>query len=147
MTFNNSSPHRQSIRLPDFDYSQPGAYFVTIVTQDRKMLFGQIVGGEMVLNDIGRMVNDLWIDMPNHYPNVEIGEFVIMPNHFHGIIAICVGESQGIVRLVRRRVLANPFQVLFLRSCDPSNQRRPKRSMNSPGIQKIVFGSGVSMNM
>lgn len=147
MTFNNSSPHRQSIRLPDFDYSQPGAYFVTIVTQDRKMLFGQIVGGEMVLNDIGRMVNDLWIDMPNHYPNVEIGEFVIMPNHFHGIIAICVGESQGIVRLVRRRVLANPFQVLFRRSCALSNQRRPKRSMNSPGIQKIVFGSGVSMSM
>ena len=96
MTFNNSSPHRQSVRLPDFDYSQPGAYFVTIVTQDRKMLFGQIVGGEMELNDIGRMVRAAWIAIPEHYPMVELGEFVIMPNHFHGIIAICVGESQGI---------------------------------------------------
>ena len=108
MTFNNSSPHRQSIRLPDFDYSQPGAYFVTIVTQDRKMLFGQIVGGEMELNDIGRMVRAAWIAIPEHYPMVELGEFVIMPNHFHGIIAICVGESQGI-NVGARHAVPRPF--------------------------------------
>lgn len=96
MTFNNSSPHRQSVRLPDFDYSQPGAYFVTIVTQDRKMLFGQIVGGEMELNDIGRMVRAAWIAIPEHYPMVELDEFVIMPNHFHGIIAICVGARHAV---------------------------------------------------
>ena len=156
MTFNNSSPHRQSVRLPDFDYSQPGAYFVTIVTQDRKMLFGQIVGGEMELNDIGRMVRAAWIAIPEHYPMVELGEFVIMPNHFHGIIAICVGARQCAAspcgtpclrRLEQQKGLDTLFQVLFRRSCAPSNQRRPKRSMNSPGIQKIVFGSGVSMSM
>ena len=108
MTFNNSSPHRQSVRLPDFDYSQPGAYFVTIVTQDRKILFGQIVGGEMELNDIGRMVRAAWIAIPEHYPMVELGEFVIMPNHFHGIIAICVGESQGI-NVGARHAVPRPF--------------------------------------
>ena len=114
MTFNNSSPHRQSVRLPDFDYSQPGAYFVTIVTQDRKMLFGQIVGGEMELNDIGRMVRAAWIAIPEHYPMVELGEFVIMPNHFHGIIAICVGESQGIN--VGRLTQKPPFAENFSKS-------------------------------
>ena len=90
MTSNNLLPRRRNLRLPEFDYSQPGAYFVTIVTQDRKTLFGQIVDGEMVLNDIGKMVEEVWIAIPKHFPNVELGEFVIMPNHIHGIISITV---------------------------------------------------------
>ncbi len=93
---NPSSPHRKNLRIPDFDYSQPGAYFVTIVTKDRKTLFGQIVDGEMVLNDIGRMVEEVWIAIPSHFPNVELGEFVIMPNHIHGIISITVAETHAI---------------------------------------------------
>jgi len=64
---------------------------VTIVTQDRKPLFGQIVDGEMVLNDVGKMVEEFWIAIPKHFPNVELGAFVIMPNHIHGIISITVG--------------------------------------------------------
>lgn len=74
--------------MAEFDYSQPGAYFVTIVTQDRKLLFGQVLDGEMVLNDIGRMVTELWLAIPDHFSNVELGEFVVMPNHIHGIISI-----------------------------------------------------------
>ena len=92
---NPSSPHRKNLRIPDFDYSQPGAYFVTIVTKDRKTLFGQIVDGEMALNDIGRMVEEVWIAIPSHFPNVELGEFVIMPNHIHGIISITVGATHA----------------------------------------------------
>lgn len=74
--------------MAEFDYSQPGAYFVTIVTQDRKRLFGDVLDGEMVLNDIGRMVTDFWLAIPNHFSNVELGEFMVMPNHIHGIISI-----------------------------------------------------------
>ena len=96
METNHSFPHRRIHRLPEFDYSQPGAYFVTIVTQAQKKLFGQIVDGEMVLNDIGKMVSDIWIAIPEHFPNVESGVFVVMPNHFHGIISIKAGETQGI---------------------------------------------------
>lgn len=88
MSFNNSDPHRRNLRLPEFDYSQPGAYFVTIVTQDRKLLFGEVLNKEMILNEAGRMVTEIWRAIPEHFSNVELGEFVVMPNHIHGIITI-----------------------------------------------------------
>jgi putative transposase len=88
MDFDDSSPHRRNLRLPEFDYSQPGAYFVTIVTQDRKLLFGDVFNGEIILNEAGRMVTELWLAIPEHFSNVELGEFVVMPNHIHGIITI-----------------------------------------------------------
>ncbi|HHX09129.1 MAG TPA: transposase [Chloroflexi bacterium] len=90
---NFSSPHRRNLRLPEFDYSQPGAYFVTIVTQDRKQLFGEVVEGEMILNDVGMMVKEVWEVIPDHFPNVELGEFIVMPNHIHGIISITNVEA------------------------------------------------------
>ncbi len=69
---------------------------MTIVTQNRKQIFGHIDDGEMVLNDIGKMVKEVWVAIPEHFPIVELGEFVVMPNHFHGIITIMAGETQGI---------------------------------------------------
>lgn len=99
----SSFPHRRIHRLSEFDYSQPGAYFVTIVTQDRKT-FCQIVDGEMVLSEVGKMVEEVWIAIPDHFPKVELGNFVVMPNHFHGIITICVEETQGIIVGARHAV-------------------------------------------
>jgi len=90
-----SNPQRRNLRVPGFDYSQPGAYFVTIVTQGRKRLFGHILDGEMVLNEIGKMVEEVWIAIPKHFQNVELGEFVIMPNHIHGIISITVEATHA----------------------------------------------------
>jgi len=83
--------HRRNLRLPEFDYSHPGAYFVTIVTQNRKPFFGSIANGEMILNEMGKIIADLWVAIPVHFPNVEPGEFVVMPNHIHGIIVITFG--------------------------------------------------------
>ena len=83
-----SLPHRKNLRIPDFDYSQPGAYFVTIVTQDRKTLFGQIVDGEMVLNEIGKMVKEIVEGVPRHYQNINVEVSVIMPNHVHILFLI-----------------------------------------------------------
>ncbi|MFZ5857732.1 MAG: transposase [Chloroflexota bacterium] len=80
--------HRRSIRLKGYDYSQAGVYFVTIVTWGRLMLFGKIENGEMKLNRYGEIVQKWWNDIPNHFPNVETGAFVIMPNHVHGVIII-----------------------------------------------------------
>lgn len=88
MDSNNAFPHRRTLRLPEFDYSQPGAYFVTIVTQDRILLFGEILNGEMILNEVGKSVAELWLSIPEHFSNVELGEYVVMPNHIHGIISI-----------------------------------------------------------
>lgn len=80
--------HRRSIRLPEYDYSQPGGYFITIVTYHRDLLFGEIVNEEMVLNDFGRITDERWRAIPEHFPNIELGVYVVMPNHVHGIIAI-----------------------------------------------------------
>jgi putative transposase len=80
--------HRRSIRLKGYDYSQAGAYFVTIVTQGRESFFGAIRNGEMIVNDAGRMVNAVWESMPVRFPNIELGAFIVMPNHFHAIVTI-----------------------------------------------------------
>ena len=85
--------HRRSIRLPGYDYSQAGAYFVTICTQNRRCLFGNVVNVEMVLNHAGRVVAESWQWMGEQYEHVELDEWVIMPNHLHGIIVI--SERRG----------------------------------------------------
>ena len=88
MTLPGSSNHRRSIRLPGYDYSQAGAYFVTICTYNRRPLFGEIHDGEMHLNSPGRMVSAQWLQLPYRFTDLELGEFVIMPNHIHGILVI-----------------------------------------------------------
>jgi putative transposase len=80
--------HRRSIRLKEYDYSQPGGYFITIVTYQRDLLFGEIANEEMKLNDHGQIVDECWREIPNHFQNVELGVYVVMPNHVHGIIVI-----------------------------------------------------------
>ena len=86
MTYDPEEHHRRSIRLKGYDYSQPGAYFVTVCTNKWKCLFGEIVGGTMVLNQLGQIVSGCWNEIPEHFPNVELDEFVTMPNHLHGIV-------------------------------------------------------------
>ena len=90
MKFNPQKHHRRSIRLPNYDYSQPGAYFITIVTRGREHLFGEIKDGEMHLNDRGQIVWEVWNSLPTRYPQIELGIAQVMPNHFHGIIMIPV---------------------------------------------------------
>jgi putative transposase len=80
--------HRRSLRLKGYDYSQPGAYFVTIVTQGCKCLFGKIIEKEMHLNNLGMIIRKCWLEIPNHFPGIEADPFVVMPNHLHGVITI-----------------------------------------------------------
>jgi len=81
-------PHRKPNRLPNYNYSKPWWYFVTICTKDKIKWFGEIDKGEMVLNQFEQTVSKFWQDVPKKFPNVEIDEFTIMPNHIHGIIII-----------------------------------------------------------
>ncbi|OGO19095.1 MAG: transposase [Chloroflexi bacterium RBG_16_50_11] len=80
--------HRHSIRLKNFDYSQPGAYFVTIAAYQRVQLFGVIKENKMFFSSYGKIVQSCWEDIPNHYFNVSLDSFIVMPNHIHGIIII-----------------------------------------------------------
>ena len=88
MKYNPDIHHRRSIRLQGYDYSQYGAYFVTLCTQNRECLFGEIVNGEMILNEYGKIVEQCWFNLPNYYNNIVLDAYIIMPNHFHGIIFI-----------------------------------------------------------
>ena len=88
MKYDPNKHHRRSIRLKGYDYTQTGAYFVTIVSYQRECLFGEIVDGEMVLNDFGKVVYETWQWLEKQYPYVESGTSVVMPNHFHGILII-----------------------------------------------------------
>ncbi len=84
--------HRRSIRLKDYDYTQPGAYFVTIVAWHRQAIFGQVQAGEILLSPAGEIVRQVWENLPRHFKNITLGCAVVMPNHFHGIIFI---EGRG----------------------------------------------------
>ncbi|MBN1848579.1 MAG: transposase [Deltaproteobacteria bacterium] len=81
-------PQRKSIRLKGYDYSRAGLYFITICTQMRLCLFGEIRNGEMILNDAGMMIKTLWHEIPIYYHEFNVHEFVVMPNHVHGIVEI-----------------------------------------------------------
>ena len=95
MTYDPEKHHRRSIRLKGYDYTQPGAYFITICTHSRACLFGEIIDGEMHLNEAGQIVVQTWQDLPNHISNVQLDAFVVMPNHVHGIIIIT--DRAGVV--------------------------------------------------
>ena len=80
--------HRRSIRLPEYDYSKTGAYFVTICSFNKELVFGKIVDGRCVLSKIGNIAAKHLEEVPNHFDNVFVDEYVIMPNHIHIIITI-----------------------------------------------------------
>ncbi len=78
----------QSIRLRGWDYSSDGAYFVTICTKDREEFFGDVVNGKMVLSRMGQVAEKFWKQILDHFPFVILDEFVVMPNHVHGVLFI-----------------------------------------------------------
>jgi REP element-mobilizing transposase RayT len=80
--------HRRSIRLQGYEYLQNNAYFVTLCTQNREPKFGEIIDDKIVLNMGGTVAEKCWLEIPNHFPNVVLDEFITMPNHVHGIIVI-----------------------------------------------------------
>ena len=94
-------PKRKPTRLKEFDYSTPGAYFITICTKDKLHLFGKILNGQMQLTGLGKVVNQEILKIASFYLNVRIDKYVIMPNHIHMIIVI--SQTEGI----------NPFPTKF----------------------------------
>jgi REP element-mobilizing transposase RayT len=81
-------PQRKNIRLDGYDYSTPGYYYVTLCTQNHRLWLGTIVNGEMCLNRAGQIVQSTWKSLPKRFPGIQLEQFVIMPNHMHGIIVL-----------------------------------------------------------
>ena len=103
MKFDPQKHHRHSIRLKDYDYSQAGAYYVTIDVQNRECLFGEIVNYEMVLNEAGKMIDEQWSVLSERFPNIEIDVYQVMPNHFHGIIVILAPIGASLVDAQKKK--------------------------------------------
>lgn len=102
---------RKPNRLKQYDYSQPGYYFVTVCVQDRVCCLGDIINGKMVLNEFGKIAEKFWKEIPAHYDNVQLDIFQIMPNHLHGITIIePVGAAIG--RPIIRAGIARPYTDL-----------------------------------
>ncbi|MCI0455119.1 MAG: transposase [Candidatus Dadabacteria bacterium] len=83
---------RKLNRLENYDYSQCGYYFVTVCTKNREEWFGKIESGKVILNGFGEVAKNFWVEIPKHFKNVGLDEFIVMPNHIHGIVII-VGNA------------------------------------------------------
>ncbi len=78
----------ESTRIPDWDYAEEGWYFVTICTKNHLCSLGKVINDEVQLSEIGRMVSQYWQEIPSHFPNAQLDEFIVMPNHLHGIVVL-----------------------------------------------------------
>jgi len=108
MSYNPDRHHRRSIRIKGYDYSNNGAYYMTICTQNRELLFGNVKNKEMHLNEYGNIANKYWLDLSERYPNIMLDEYIIMPNHIHGIIFI--QNNDNTVGVIHELPLHDPKQ-------------------------------------
>ena len=149
-TYDPKTHHRRSIRLRGYDYSQPGAYFLTICTQDRKCLFGDIVNGQMRLNHAGEIVAEEWRRTAAIRKEIQLDQWVVMPNHFHGILTI-TGPIVGAihVRAIHESPLRQPQSPRHMTMAQRRNMtlskligrfkmlssKRINQSRNTPGAR------------
>ena len=145
MTYNPDKHHRRSIRFKGYDYTQAGAYFVTIVTQGRECLFGRVVNGDMHLNDAGQMIERWWSALSNKFPRVIPDAAIVMPNHFHGIIVItdgpiddndaaAVGADQRVRPMPGTHADGGTHTGVPLRVCPETGAARPSFDAGVPQI-------------
>jgi len=129
MRYNPEIHHRRSIRLKGYDYSQPGAYFITICTHERECLFGEIVNDEMILNDYGKIVYEEWFLSAKIRNEIELyeNEFVVMPNHIHGIVWIIANDVDVTNNVVINNVVIDDFVIDDFNDFVGATGRLPRR--------------------
>ena len=103
MMFNPKYHHRKSIRLREYDYTNPNWYYITICSYKKKNLFGRVKKNRMILNKYGNIVEECWKAIPKHFKHTSLDYYVIMPNHFHGIIVIESRDTACCVPTVENR--------------------------------------------
>lgn len=111
MKYNFQIHHRRSIRLKEYDYGQPGAYFVTICTHKKQCWFGEIHNSRMCLNQFGKIVAQEWLRTAEIRPEVVLDEWIIMPNHVHGIIAIGRNSQEKGTQVGKKEQIDEGMQV------------------------------------
>jgi putative transposase len=131
MRYNPDKHHRHTIRLPGYDYTSAGMYFITICTHQRECLLGEIVKGEMRLDELGQVVRSHWLKLPQYHAHLQLDAFVVMPNHIHGILVL-------VDRVVGAGLADNSARpVELITKPAPTEASAPK---NHHGIPEIIRG-------
>ena len=111
-------PQRKGLRLRQYDYAQAGMYFVTVCTQDRACVFGSVAGNEMRLDELGCLIEASWRALPTQFSNMTLDEFVVMPNHFHGLVVLEGEKGPGAMnRAPTLGEVVRSFKARCTRSC------------------------------
>jgi len=132
----------ESSRSQNFNYASNGAYFITICTKDREHFLGKIIKSKMQLSRMGIIVIKCWFDLPNHYSNCILDEFIIMPNHVHGVIIIDNGDD--CLNIVETGFPARGWSPFRVKTCLYGNNKtllkncRDAKSCVSTAKQKII---------
>jgi REP element-mobilizing transposase RayT len=134
-----------SARLQSWDYGANGAYFITICTQNRECFFGKILNDELQLNEIGQLAEKYWLEIPNHFPFIELGNFVVMPNHTHGILIIdknangSIDSNGSVGSDVGTRLIASPPPTTIIQPTDKNGGvTGTKNPMFHQNISRII---------
>ncbi|MES2935181.1 MAG: transposase [Pseudomonadota bacterium] len=133
----SSHNNRHSIRLKNYDYCQAGAYFTTICTQDRACDFGNVIDGEMYLNEIGRIASQCWHALPQHFPKAELDGSIFMPNHLHGIIVLPDAVNEGTACRAPTEQFSKPV---------PGSIPTMVRSFKS-AVTRLIHQQGITRNV
>jgi putative transposase len=123
VTFYKNKFRIESTRLKNWDYSANGAYYITICVKNREYLFGNINDGKLILSDLGQFAERCWREIPIHFPFVQLDEFIIMPNHVHGIIIINKSDDMS------------PVETQNLASLQSSSKRNLPKTQNLASLQ------------
>jgi putative transposase len=142
MKYDREKHHRRSIRLKGYDYKSVGSYFITICTFQRECLFGTISNGKMQLNQYGKIVHSHWQHLPKYHPRLELDEFVIMPNHIHGILFLI--DNNDISRDHSNSVGAGLADNLVLENQNSFPKSAPTKNFatekSNQGLSEIIRG-------
>jgi len=140
MKYNPNIHHRKSIRLKGYDYSKNGAYFITICIYNSECLLGKVVDGEMILSEYGEIVRNEWLKREEIRKNVQLDNYVVMPNHFHSIIVICRGVLQYAPTKPIQITIKNNWRHCpwFQIRCHKRDQQIKQNSRNSCTAAKLL---------
>ena len=137
-------PQRKATRLGEHDYSRQGYYFVTVCARSRRSAFGEIEGGKMCLNALGALTEERWREIPGHFPDAGLDEFIVMPNHIHGIVIIgeanCSGRGAYMRPYNRRGETRIARKCVCPGSCRDSRPPSPERP-ESAGTTALSAGN------
>jgi putative transposase len=139
--YNPNIHHRRTIRLKGYDYSLAGLYFVTINVNNRVCLFGEIIGGKMILNDAGKIADKYWLEIPEHFPNVILHDSIIMPNHVHGIIELIqTGSFVGVQNFEPQSLPNESVPTAGVQNFEPLRLRNDYQKIIPHSIGSIIRG-------